>query len=82
MLDTFYRNILFSLSIYLVLFTAVFNNDVIDDFIEKEVQEGFPDAALTVTRYGKIVKQNIYGYKLRYDENGIAIKQPQLLTKR
>jgi N-acetylmuramoyl-L-alanine amidase len=52
-------------------------NDIIDQFIEKEVDEGFPGAALLVTRHGKIVKQNIYGYKLRYDENGRTIKQPE-----
>ena len=59
---------------------STIKNDAIDDFIKKEVQEGFPGAALIVTRDGKVVKQNVYGYKLRYDENGMAIKQPDLLT--
>jgi len=90
MLDIFYRNILFSLNIYLAFFKVVdssitsveltdsnpivYNSDVIDEFIDKEVQKGFPGAALIVNRYDKIVKQNIYGYKLKYDENGTVIK--------
>ena len=86
----FYKDMLFFLNISMVFLIVVnssipsvkstIKNDAIDDFIEKEVQEGFPGAALIVTRYGKVVKQNVYGYKLRYDENGMAIKQPDLLT--
>ncbi|MBU5436904.1 penicillin binding protein PBP4B [Tissierella sp. MSJ-40] len=39
----------------------------IDDFINKEVEEGFPGAVLLVLKDGKIVKNTAYGYKLKYD---------------
>jgi N-acetylmuramoyl-L-alanine amidase len=60
--------------------SIIFNEEVIDEFIEKEIQQGFPGAALIITRYGKTLKQAVYGYKLKYDENETVIKQPQLLT--
>jgi CubicO group peptidase (beta-lactamase class C family) len=60
--------------------SIIFNEQLIDDFIEKEIQEGFPGAALVITRHGKILKQSVYGYKLKYDENGALLTQPQLLT--
>ncbi|CAF1075687.1 unnamed protein product [Adineta steineri] len=58
----------------------VFNGDLIDKFIEEEIQQGFPGAALIITQHGKILKQTVYGYKLKYNENGTVIQQPQLLT--
>ncbi|CAF1371530.1 unnamed protein product [Rotaria magnacalcarata] len=60
--------------------SIIFKGDIIDQFIQKEIEQGFPGAALIVTRYGKIVKQVAYGYKLKYNENGTFIKQPELLT--
>jgi serine-type D-Ala-D-Ala carboxypeptidase len=57
-----------------------FDNALVDEFIEKEVQQGFPGAALIVTRYERIVKQSVYGYKLKYDENARIIDRPELLT--
>ena len=92
----FYQLILLFFNIHLILFTiekAVFasakssdvecnvlNNDLIDAFIEKEIQQGFPGAAIIVTQYGQIVKQSVYGYKLKYDENATVIDRPELLT--
>ncbi|CAF1094157.1 unnamed protein product [Didymodactylos carnosus] len=58
----------------------VFNEKIIDEFINYEIEQGFPGAALIVIRYGKILKQTVYGYKLKYNENGTLIEQPQLLT--
>ncbi|CAF3274667.1 unnamed protein product [Rotaria socialis] len=58
----------------------IFNEDVIDEFIENEIQQGFPGAALIVTRFGQVLKQSVYGYKLKYDENATIIKEPQLVT--
>ena len=52
-------------------------NDIVDQLIDKEVEEGFPGAGLIVTRYGKVIKENVYGYKFRYDENGRSIPKPQ-----
>ncbi|CAF0970842.1 unnamed protein product [Rotaria sp. Silwood1] len=59
--------------------SIIFNEEVIDEFITKEIQQGFPGAALIISRYGKILKQTVYGYKLKYDENAKIIQQPQLL---
>jgi len=58
----------------------IFNEEMIDEFIEKEIQQGFPGAALIITRYDKTLKQTVYGYKLKCDENKTVIKQPQLVT--
>ncbi|CAM4975309.1 unnamed protein product [Rotaria socialis] len=60
--------------------SIIFKGDIIDQFIQKEIEQGFPGAALVVTRYGKIFKQVAYGYKLKYNENGTFIKQPELLA--
>ncbi|MFY4774182.1 penicillin binding protein PBP4B [Metabacillus sp. RGM 3146] len=51
----------------------------IDRMIEKEVQDGFPGAALIVIKDGKIVKNSAYGYKKKYD--GLTpLKHPQKMT--
>ncbi len=58
MYHTFYTNILFSIHIYFILIvmnhnsvtsmdltdpeSVIFNEEIIDEFIEKEIQEGFP----------------------------------------
>ncbi len=51
----------------------IFNEHIIDQFIEKETQEGFPGVALLIVRNGKILK---------YNEHGTVINEPQLLTLR
>lgn len=56
------------------------NEQLIDEFIKKEIEEGFPGAALIIVRDGKILKQTAYGYKLKYDENETLLAQPELLT--
>jgi CubicO group peptidase (beta-lactamase class C family) len=73
MQHNFYRNVINKKYI-------ISSGQVIDEFIEKEIQEGFPGAALLVIRNGKILKQSVYGYKLKYNENGTVIENPQLLT--
>lgn len=60
--------------------TVIIDSDLIDDFIENEIQQGFPGVALLVVRNGKILKQNVYGYKYRYNENGTTIECPEILT--
>lgn len=39
----------------------------IDDYINKQVQDGFPSAAVIVVKDGKIVKESAYGYLKKYD---------------
>ena len=39
----------------------------VDQLIEKEVAAGFPGAALIVIKDGKIVKNESYGYKKKFD---------------
>ncbi|CAF2929320.1 unnamed protein product [Rotaria sp. Silwood2] len=56
------------------------NENMIDEFIKNEIRQGFPGAALVVIQHGKILKQTVYGYKLKYDKNVTIIKQPRLLT--
>ena len=41
--------------------------EVVDLLIEKEVAAGFPGAALIVVKDGKIVKNESYGYKQKFD---------------
>lgn len=41
----------------------------IDEFINKEVEDGFPGAVLLVAKDGKIIKNSAYGYKLKYDRD-------------
>lgn len=43
----------------------------IDEFIQGEVEEGFPGAVLLVIKDGKIIKNTAYGYSLKYDKNGL-----------
>lgn len=46
----------------------------IDDFINKEISEGFPGAVLLIIKDGKIIKNTAYGYSLKY-ENGQLIDE-------
>ena len=56
------------------------SRDAVDRFIDHEIEQGFPGAALIVVRNGEVIKRAVYGYKLKYDENGTVVKQPELLT--
>ncbi|CAF1137781.1 unnamed protein product [Adineta ricciae] len=56
------------------------DDDILDKFIEDEIQQGFPGVALSVIQNGKVLKQKVYGYKLKYDDNGTVIDEPQLLA--
>lgn len=47
----------------------------VDALINQDINNGFPGAALVVIKDGKIVKQDVYGYKLKYDESGNLLKQ-------
>jgi len=60
--------------------SIVFNEKILDEFIEEEIQNGFPGVALLVVRFGKILKQSVYGYKLKYNENQILLDHPEHLT--
>jgi CubicO group peptidase (beta-lactamase class C family) len=39
----------------------------VDEFINAEVEQGFPGAALIVVKDGKIIKNTAYGYKKKYE---------------
>ena len=41
--------------------------DKIDDYINQQVKDGFPAAAMIVVKDGKIVKESAYGYLKKYD---------------
>ena len=57
-----------------------FTDALVNEFVEREVQEGFPGAVLIVTRYGQTVKQAVNGYQLKYDENATEIDRAELFT--
>ena len=63
----------------IIFYSICLKGDPIDQLIEKEVEEGFPGAALIVIRNGTILKQSVYGYQLRYDQNGRSISNPELV---
>lgn len=70
--------------IVFIFFSIVLINcksDPIDELISKEVEEGFPGVGLLVVRNGIILKKSVYGYKLRYDENGRSISLPELVEE-
>ncbi len=48
----------------------------IDRFIDAEIKQGFPGAALLIIKNGKIIKQTAYGYSNRYDSHGKQLKNP------
>ena len=56
------------------------DEDLIDQFITKEIEQGFPGAALLVSQYGKTIKRSAYGFKLKYDETGNVIRSPEILS--
>lgn len=39
----------------------------VDDYINKEINDGFPGAAVIIVKDGKIVKNTAYGYLKKYD---------------
>lgn len=55
----------------------------IDDYINKEVNDGFPGAAVIIVKDGKIVKNTAYGYLKKYDTAYVdgAYEPAQLLPK-
>jgi serine-type D-Ala-D-Ala carboxypeptidase len=65
---------------FMFVTTGIHSRDAIDRFIDNEIEQGFPGAALIVIRNGEVTKRAVYGYKLKYDENGTVVKQPELLT--
>ena len=46
----------------------------LDEFINEEVEKGFPGAVLLVIKDGKIIKNTAYGYKLKYDKDTLLNK--------
>jgi N-acetylmuramoyl-L-alanine amidase len=50
------------------------------NLLKKEIEQGFPGAALIIVRNGQIIKQTVYGYKLKYDDHEKLLEEPQLLT--
>lgn len=54
---------------------------LVDAQINSDVKHGFPGAALLIIKDGKVVKQTVYGYKLKYDLNtSKPLAKPELVT--
>ncbi len=43
----------------------------IDTQINTDINHGFPGAGLTIVKDNKIIKQTVYGYRLKYDNRGL-----------
>lgn len=43
---------------------------LVDEQINSDVQQGFPGAGIIIVKDSKIIKQSVYGYKRKYDDNG------------
>lgn len=52
----------------------------LDDFINKEVEEGFPGAVLMVIKDGTIVKNTAYGYKKKWNKNELLTSPEKMTT--
>ncbi len=52
----------------------------VDDFINSEVKEGFPGAALIIVKDGKIIKNTAYGYKKKYEQDNLMDKFEEMST--
>lgn len=52
----------------------------LDNFINKEVEEGFPGAVLMVVKDGTIVKNTAYGYKKKWSKNELLTSPEKMTT--
>ena len=52
----------------------------LDNFIQTDIKNGFPGASILVLHKGKIIKQQAYGYALKYDQEGNQLTQPVPMT--
>lgn len=52
----------------------------LDNFINKEVEEGFPGAVLMVVKDGTIVKNTAYGYKKKWNKNELLTSPEKMTT--
>lgn len=48
----------------------------LDNFIQTDITNGFPGASILVLHKGKVIKQQAYGYALKYDDEGNQLAQP------
>ncbi|MFT6268348.1 MAG: N-acetylmuramoyl-L-alanine amidase [Alphaproteobacteria bacterium] len=48
----------------------------LDQFIQNDVDKGFPGASILVVHKGNIIKQQAYGYSHKYDEQGRILSNP------
>lgn len=47
----------------------------LDNFIQSDIDRGFPGASILVLHKGKVIKQKAYGYALKYDDQGNQLAQ-------
>lgn len=52
----------------------------LDQFIQNDISKGFPGASIVVVHKGNIIKQQAYGYALKYDEQQRAVNAPASMT--
>lgn len=67
-----------TLALDIASYKGVFKD--LDQFINDEVQQGFPGATIAVVYKGKIIKRTSYGYAKKYDANGRELTQFEAMT--
>lgn len=53
--------------------------NLVDNFINAEVKQGFPGAALAIIKDGKIIKNTAYGTKMEWNKNTL-VQNPEKMT--
>lgn len=52
----------------------------VDKTINNDIKHGFPGAGLLIIKDGKVLKQTVYGYKLKYDPKTLSpLAKPELV---
>lgn len=52
---------------------------LVDKQIESDIVNGFPGVELIIIQNNQLIKHNVYGYKLRYNESQLSLSNPQFL---
>ena len=56
---------------------------LVDKQINQDIQNGFPGAGLLIIKDGKVIKQTVYGYGLKFDPQSLQpLAKPRLLSCR
>ncbi len=54
---------------------------LVDQFIQQDIEQGFPGAVLLVAQQGKIIKNTAYGFARKYTDDGQLLASPIKMKK-